>query len=413
MKYVLFVILILITSQLATASNIVKPGTIDLNKIGPTIFNTFTTVVPAAGDLIPIADTSDSGKNKNVLVSSIKNAVYRSVTTTDAVGADDETMKLSSATFTSTLPTAVGVAGKKYKYVFGGTNDYSQVYTLATTSGQTIGGYASGVIQITPGETMTVESDGANWMITSHHIYSDWISLGTYANFYTFTVVAGSYSGTLVATYTNNGATCTLAKTFTTGDTSIIMSCTGAVLATGTLTNTGGTHVGNPIYTAVSGSANDILATTTAPTYYGSPTNNSIKVKRVGSMARYMITYYQSIAGAVAGAGDFKFPIKIPNATFDSTVIAYYSGGTAQTALEYVPSTTVNMYSSFVSGEFQNNGVNAQILKNVVPFDSTHYRMYGNIAGGSGLIAFGANMPANVVWGGEVQFELPITGWVP
>ena len=133
------------------------------------IFTGLTSVTPADDDYFPLIDTSDSNKTKKGLVGSFVRAVYRSVTSTDNVLTSDSTMKLSGASFTSTLPTAVGVAGKRYKYVHAGTS-LSQVYTLATTSGQTIGGVASGSYSLyTNGETLEIESDGANWLILNHY----------------------------------------------------------------------------------------------------------------------------------------------------------------------------------------------------------------------------------------------------
>ena len=157
---------------------ILANGNITLAMLNDAIFNGLTGVTLADDDYLPIVDTSDSNKTKKVLANSFKNAVYRSVTTTDSVGVSDETMKLSGASFTSTLPTAVGVAGKKYKFLHAGTS-LTQIYTLATTSSQTIGGVASGDFKlITNGEVLEIESDGANWIILNHYAVTDWIDAG-------------------------------------------------------------------------------------------------------------------------------------------------------------------------------------------------------------------------------------------
>lgn len=122
-------------------------------------------VDPLAADFILGIDASDANALKAFSIGKLRNAAYRAVTTTDSVGLDDETMKLSGESFTSTLPTAVGVAGKRYKFIHAGTS-FTQVYTLETTSGQTIGGVASGSYSLyTAGEVLEIESDGANWMI--------------------------------------------------------------------------------------------------------------------------------------------------------------------------------------------------------------------------------------------------------
>jgi hypothetical protein len=160
------------------------------------IFNGLSAVSPADDDYFPLIDTSDSNKTKKGLVGSFRNAVYRSVVTTDSVGLTDETMKLSGASFTSTLPTAVGVAGKRYKFIHAGTN-LSQKYTLATTGGQTIGGIASGsYLLCTTGEILVVESDDANWLIVSRQTGA-YFSAGT-------TIVTGATSNPTKGTITTD-----------------------------------------------------------------------------------------------------------------------------------------------------------------------------------------------------------------
>lgn len=159
-------------------------------KLAQLYISDLTAVTPVAADFVAISDTSDSGNKKKALVSYLRNAVYRSVVTTDSVGIDDETMKLSGASFTSTLPTAVGVTGKRYKYIHAGTS-LTQVYTLATTSSQTIGGVASGSYALyTVGEVLEIESDGANWVIINHYTKTgntSWTPTGTWSTNTTYT----------------------------------------------------------------------------------------------------------------------------------------------------------------------------------------------------------------------------------
>lgn len=104
---------------------------------------------------------------------------YRSVTTTDSPSnTTDRVLKLSGASFTVTLPTAVGVSGKVFVLIHAGTS-LSQIYTLNTTSAQTIGGIASGsYVLYTNGETLEIISDGANWQILSHYAETPWTDNG-------------------------------------------------------------------------------------------------------------------------------------------------------------------------------------------------------------------------------------------
>lgn len=68
----------------------------------------------------------------------------------------------SSAGFTATLPTAVGVTGKVY--TIKKTDTSLNAVTVATTSSQTIDLALTSVIA-TPGESITVVSDNANWKL--------------------------------------------------------------------------------------------------------------------------------------------------------------------------------------------------------------------------------------------------------
>jgi hypothetical protein len=74
---------------------------------------------------------------------------------------NDYTVNCTANSFNITLPTAVNVAGLVYNIKNSGTG----VITLLTTSSQTIDGNASGALTLNQYENLTVQSDGANWMI--------------------------------------------------------------------------------------------------------------------------------------------------------------------------------------------------------------------------------------------------------
>lgn len=102
----------------------------------------------------------------------------KSITSTYAVSNADDTLVASGASFTITLPTAVGIAGKRFTINHGGTS-LTQVYTLNTTSSQTIGGIASGSYALyTANESLTIASDGTNWQIVNHQANTDWTNTG-------------------------------------------------------------------------------------------------------------------------------------------------------------------------------------------------------------------------------------------
>lgn len=85
---------------------------------------------------------------------------YTAKTTTYAVLSTDFTIDCTSGTFTVTLPTAVGCAGRIYNIK----NSGAGVITVATTSSQTIDGSTTAVIAIQYW-SITVQSTGANWII--------------------------------------------------------------------------------------------------------------------------------------------------------------------------------------------------------------------------------------------------------
>jgi len=73
----------------------------------------------------------------------------------------DDVVKVTANSVTLTLPSAALNNGKELKLKNRGTG----VVTLATTSGQTIDGYGSGVLTLNPEESMVVISNNVNWDI--------------------------------------------------------------------------------------------------------------------------------------------------------------------------------------------------------------------------------------------------------
>lgn len=118
----------------------------------------------------------------NESVTAVKTNTY-SILTTDSLVLVDGTTNA----FTATLPTAVGVTGKKYtiKRV---DMTLNKAVTVGTTSSQTIDGLTTRILG-TQYEQVTVVSDGTNWQITAH-------DSNTLVNVYTPTLVGyGTVSG--------------------------------------------------------------------------------------------------------------------------------------------------------------------------------------------------------------------------
>lgn len=138
--------------------------------------------------------TADSGESTGVkwATVSVTPTATRSVSSTDTATAADDTLILSGASFTQTLFTAAGNSGKTITLIHAGTS-LTQVYTLATTGGQTIGGVASGSYALyTNGETVTVISDGSNWLVLDHKTTTPWVSWTPTGDF-TNTTYTGFY----------------------------------------------------------------------------------------------------------------------------------------------------------------------------------------------------------------------------
>lgn len=108
---------------------------------------------------------------------------YTSQSMPYTITALDDTIVCTGASGTITLPTAVGRAGKRYTIIHGGTS-LTQVYAIATTSSQTLltpnsTTISSGNYSIyTNGESVTWESNNANWVEFSHYTATTAVSVG-------------------------------------------------------------------------------------------------------------------------------------------------------------------------------------------------------------------------------------------
>jgi len=88
---------------------------------------------------------------------------YAAKTANYTLTATDYLVNCTANTFTITLPTAVAITGQIFIIKNSGTG----IITLATTSSQTIDGVASGILTLVQWDSITVTSNGANWIITN------------------------------------------------------------------------------------------------------------------------------------------------------------------------------------------------------------------------------------------------------
>jgi hypothetical protein len=123
--------------------------------------------------------TADSTQTLGAKWAGISGAAYTVVSkSANYTAVANDYILASGASFTITLPTAIGGSGQSIAIEHTGTS-LTQVYTLNTTSAQTIGGIASGSYALyTNGETLVLVSDGANWQIQTHKTETGFISAG-------------------------------------------------------------------------------------------------------------------------------------------------------------------------------------------------------------------------------------------
>jgi len=115
---------------------------------------------------MPLYNPSTSSSS-NIVVTAVKTSAY-------TAGADDGLIlaDASSATFSITLPTAVGVSGKIYR-VKRVDQTLANSVTVVTTSSQTIDGALTKLLA-TQYEEIDVVSDGSNWQILNRRIPQVW-----------------------------------------------------------------------------------------------------------------------------------------------------------------------------------------------------------------------------------------------
>ena len=117
-----------------------------------------TRIMTIDGGYVGILTTTP---NSSLQVTGSFSANYLAITALRTLDNTDYTVDCTANTFTVTLPTAVGITGRIYKLKNSGTG----VITVATTSAQTIDGYASGILTMVQYDGLIVMSNGANWII--------------------------------------------------------------------------------------------------------------------------------------------------------------------------------------------------------------------------------------------------------
>lgn len=112
---------------------------------------------------ISIDGNQDITMGPNSRISANIRYTYTASSANKTANTTDYLLNATANSFNYTLPTAVGISGRTYVIH----NSGSGVSTILTTSSQTIDGQASGAITLAQYQSITVHSDGANWIKTA------------------------------------------------------------------------------------------------------------------------------------------------------------------------------------------------------------------------------------------------------
>jgi len=181
-------------------------------------------------------------------------AAFNTYTTTQTLSNSNDIVLLDSTSgaFTVTLHTAVGNTGKILTLErTDGT--LANPITLATTSGQTIGGIASGAYALyTAAELLRIVSNGTNWIILDHETTTAEVDAGQLAisssHHFDFTITSATVASNTV--YSHNGQIYTV-STGIAPSTLLRMAGSGAPSASGTLTYVSGPTAGDRTFSSV------------------------------------------------------------------------------------------------------------------------------------------------------------------
>lgn len=241
----------------------------------------------------------------------------QSKSTTYSAVANDHVIA-SGASFTITLPTAVGCSGQRIIIQHNGTS-LTQIYTLNTTSAQTIGGIASGSYALyTNGEALILVSDGSNWQILSHKTDTVWTDGGP---------------------ITITGVTTNPTKGTTTSDhfwyRRVGQNLEGRIEFKQTGAGTAGS--GDYLYLLPGGVVADTTKITGNTTPYGSGSVPFLE-SNIGTSWTALLS--------VVGAG----PVSLYDSTHVRLVVLNSAGGAGSTGSAFFPLSTVTLsYSAFLS----------------------------------------------------------------
>lgn len=152
----------------------VGSGTITIDPFSAELIDSAATLVlaPGFGTLVDCTGTEWTS-----VVPVRQSNVFAAYSANATISVLAEYASLSGASFTLTLNSAVGNAGKEITIIHQGTS-LTQVYTIAGAGGtENIDGTTTYLLY-TNGESVTIFSDGANWLVRAHYAETDWVDAG-------------------------------------------------------------------------------------------------------------------------------------------------------------------------------------------------------------------------------------------
>lgn len=312
---------------------------------------------------------------------------------------------MSSASWSLTLPdaSAAGAKGLTITLEHNGTS-LTQVYTILTTSSQTLNGpggtVASGAYKLyTNGESLTVTSDGANWQVSGHRTSTGSISGGanilsaTQAFVFTWTGSQNVVIGDIYQDGSGNLFTVAASTNTTTGT----FSGPTSPAATGTLTLVTGSGVTPIAWTS---------RTTTGQPVLGTTSTNAVSFSRLGRYATVSWKLVQTGAGT-GGSQDYIFYLP-PGLVLDTTIVPAYPTGPNTIMLN-----VAGAFASMVPGSCAATQQSASCLgQRGVAYSTTSFRFTGGTTSannmGSGNLSLAG---ANIGW--DYTITIPVLGWQP
>lgn len=386
---------------------------VTIAKMREEFFYDLTTVVPQFGDFVGGADVSDATKKKKFNVGAIKASKYASLTTSQTLTSEHDTLLLSGAAVpTITIPSAASAGeGKRYKLIHNdSTATFLRYFPIALQVGDTYGGVDwTSISLFTYGEVLEIESDGiSKWYVVGRKTKTEWRSLGI-PNISSLSAFVFSWTGSksIVAGDTYTDGIYTYTVTTTANTTSGTFSGPNAFpSASGTLTRVTGTGLASIVYTS--------RTTTGQPVFdvFGQAYNEA-HYYRDGHFMYFRHRFQNLTANGTSGSGGYLFYLPTGVAMAAASITPYI--GTVNG--EVMTASGTNAMLSLLENHGQSTWSTAYAQGHGLvawAYSATSFRMdaWTYNAGDSGAILGGAAHPIGSIsttWSFTVK--IPIESW--